>query len=392
MGRICRLAQPTEMSPTKRRKKISVLALVRKKQEKKKDKNVEQSTTKFHSPLTVEAVGPKSEANAGSSQTRSMRGEEEDENRKMNTWNCSALNEFIFLGITDNTDIKVTLFTAFLLVYLFDLLANLGMVILIVVDPHLHTPMYFFLSHLSFCDLCYSTAIGPKMLVDLVAQKKSIPFLGCALQFLTFCVFADSECLLLAVMAFDRYKAISSPLLYTAHMSSRLCSLLVAGVYLVGLTDALIHTTLAFRLCFCGSNEINHFFCDLPPLYLLSCSDIEVNELALFTVFGFIELSTISGVLVSYFYIILSVMKIHSAEGRFKAFSTCTSHLTAVSVFQGTMLFMYFRPSSSYSLDQDKMTSLFYTLVIPMLNPLIYSLRNKDVKEAVKKLRSKTCL
>ncbi|XP_010643805.1 olfactory receptor 5W2 [Fukomys damarensis] len=310
----------------------------------------------------------------------------------MNTWNCSALNEFIFLGITDNTDIKVTLFTAFLLVYLFDLLANLGMVILIVVDPHLHTPMYFFLSHLSFCDLCYSTAIGPKMLVDLVAQKKSIPFLGCALQFLTFCVFADSECLLLAVMAFDRYKAISSPLLYTAHMSSRLCSLLVAGVYLVGLTDALIHTTLAFRLCFCGSNEINHFFCDLPPLYLLSCSDIEVNELALFTVFGFIELSTISGVLVSYFYIILSVMKIHSAEGRFKAFSTCTSHLTAVSVFQGTMLFMYFRPSSSYSLDQDKMTSLFYTLVIPMLNPLIYSLRNKDVKEAVKKLRSKTCL
>ncbi|KFO37168.1 olfactory receptor 5W2 [Fukomys damarensis] len=310
----------------------------------------------------------------------------------MDTGNCSALNEFIFLGIADNADIKVTLFTAFLLVYLFDLLANLGMVTLIIVDPHLHTPMYFFLSHLAFCDLCYSTAIGPKMLVDLVAQKKSIPFLGCALQFLTFCVFADSECLLLAVMAFDRYKAISSPLLYTAHMSSRLCSLLVAGVYLVGLTDALIHTTLAFRLCFCGSNEINHFFCDLPPLYLLSCSDIEVNELALFTVFGFIELSTISGVLVSYFYIILSVMKIRSPEGRFKAFSTCTSHLTAVSIFQGTILFMYFRPSSSYSLDQDKMTSLFYTLVIPMLNPLIYSLRNKDVKEALQKLRSKRCV
>ncbi|KFO37937.1 Olfactory receptor 5W2 [Fukomys damarensis] len=230
------------------------------------------------------------------------------------------------------------------------------------------------------------------MLVDLVAQKKSIPFLGCALQFLTFCVFADSECLLLAVMAFDRYKAISRPLLYTAHMSSRLCSLLVAGVYLVGLTDALIHTTLAFHLCFCWSNEINHFFCDLPLLYLLSCSDIEINELALFTVFGFIELSTISGVLVSYFYIILSVMKIRSPEGRFKAFSTCTSHLTAVSIFQGTILFMYFWPSSSYSLDQDKMTSLFYTLVIPTLNPLIYSLQNKDVKEALQKLRSKRCL
>ncbi|EHB11757.1 Olfactory receptor 5W2 [Heterocephalus glaber] len=286
--------------------------------------------------------------------------------------------------------------------------------------------MYFFLSHLALCDLCYSIAIGSKMLVNLVAQSRSIPFLD-ALQFF-FYMFVDIECLLLAVMAFDRYKAISSPLQYTAHMSSRLCSLLVVGVYLVGLADALIHTLRAFRLCFCGSNEINHFFCDLPPLFLLSCSDIEVNELALFTVFGFIELGTISGVLVSYCYIVLSVIKIRSAEGRFKAFSTCASHLTAVSIFQGTvsycyivlsvikirsaegrfkafstcashltavsifqgtMLFMYFRPSSSYSLDQDKMTSLFYTLVIPMLNPLIYILRNKDVKEALQKLRNK---
>ncbi|XP_004708553.1 olfactory receptor 5W2-like [Echinops telfairi] len=166
----------------------------------------------------------------------------------------------------------------------------------------------------------------------------------------------------------------------------------MAGVYLVGIVDALIHTTLAFRLCYCGSNEINHFFCDLPPLFLLSCSDIQVNELALFTVFGFIELSTISGVLVSYCYIILSVIKIHSTVGRFKAFSTCTSHLTVVAIFQGTMLFMYFRPSSSYSLDQDKVTSLFYTLVIPMLNPLIYSLRNKDVKAALGKLKHKVLI
>ncbi|XP_003467936.2 olfactory receptor 5W2-like [Cavia porcellus] len=303
--------------------------------------------------------------------------------------NCSALNEFIFLGITDSTDVRVTLFTIFLLIYLIDLLANLGMMTLIIVDPHLHTPMYFFLSHLSFCDLCYSTAIGPKMLADFMTEKSSIPFLGCALQFLAFCVFADAECLLLAVMAFDRYQAISNPLLYTSHMSSRLCSLLVAGVYLVGLTDALIHTTLAFHLCFCGSNEINHFFCDLPPLLILSCSDIQANELAVFIVFGIIELSTISGVLVSYCYIILSVLKIRSAEGRFKAFSTFTSHLTAIAIFQGTMLFMYFRPSSAYSLDQDKMTSLFYTLVIPMLNPLIYSLRNKDVKAALQKLRNR---
>ncbi|XP_004483978.2 olfactory receptor 5W2-like [Dasypus novemcinctus] len=307
----------------------------------------------------------------------------------MDRGNCSSLTEFIFLGITTNSEIKETLFTILLVVYLLNTLANLGMIILIRLDSQLHTPMYFFLSHLSFCDLCYSTAIGPKMLVDIFAKNKSIPFFACALQFFIFCIFADSECLLLAVMAFDRYKAISNPLLYTVNMSSRVCSMLMAGVYLVGMADALTHTTLAFRLCFCGPNEINHFFCDMPPLLLLSCSDIQFNELMIFTLFGFIELSTISGVLVSYCYIILSVLKIQSDEGRFKAFSTCTSHLTAVAIFQGTMLFMYFRPSSSYSLDQDKMTSLFYTLVIPMLNPLIYSLRNKDVKEAMGRMKIK---
>ncbi|XP_005698200.3 PREDICTED: olfactory receptor 5W2-like [Capra hircus] len=307
----------------------------------------------------------------------------------MNRDNCSSMTEFIFLGITDNTVNKVTLFIMVLLVYLISLLANLGMITLIRMDPQLHTPMYFCLSHLSFCDLCYSTAIGPKMLVDLFAKNKTISFYGCALQFLVFYIFADSECLLLAVMAYDQYKAISSPLLYEVSMSSRVCPLLMDGVYLVRMADGLIHTTLAFCLCFHGSNEINHFFCDLSPLFRLSCSDIQVNELALFLVFGFIELSTISGVLVFYFYIVFSVLKIHSVEGRFKAFSTCTSHLTAVAILQGTILFMYFRPSSSYCLDQDKMTSLFYTLVTPMLNPLIYSLRNKDMIQALEKIKLK---
>ena len=184
----------------------------------------------------------------------------------MSRENCSSFTEFIFLGITDNTENKVILFTMFLPGYLINLLANLGMITLIRMDPQLHTPMYFFLSHLSFCDLCYSTAIGPKMLVDLFAKNKSISFHGCALQFLV-CIFADCECLLLAVMAYDRYKAISSPLLYAVSMSSRVCSLLVAGVYLVGMADALIHTTLAFRLCFCESNKINHFL----VMFLLSC-------------------------------------------------------------------------------------------------------------------------
>ncbi|XP_005408004.1 PREDICTED: olfactory receptor 5W2-like [Chinchilla lanigera] len=307
----------------------------------------------------------------------------------MDQGNCSSLTEFILVGITNNPGMKVILFTMFLLIYLINLLGNLGMVILIRMNSQLHIPMYFFLSNLSFCDLCYSTAVGPKMLLDIFGKDKSISFLGCALQFFICCTFVDAECILLAVMAFDRYQAISKPLLYTAHMSGRLCSLLVAGVYLVGVGDALIHTTLTFRLCFCGSNQIDHFFCDIPPILLLSCSDTQINELAIFIIFGFIELSTISGVLVSYCYIMLSILKIRSAEGRFKAFSTCTSHLTAVAIFQGTVLFMYFRPSSSYSLEQDKKTSLFYTLVIPMLNPLIYSLRNKDVKVAIEKLKTK---
>ena len=281
------------------------------------------------------------------------------------------------------------LFTIIFLVYLIILLANLGMIILIRMDPQMHTPMYFFLSHLSFSDLSISTAVGPKMLVDVFAKNKSIPFYSCALQLLVLYTFIDFECLLLAVMAYDGYKAVSSHLLYAVSMSSRVCSLLMAGVYLVSIAETLIHTTLASHLCFCGSNEINHFFCDVAPLLLLSFSDTQVNELLIFTAFGFIELSTISGVLVSYCYIILLALKIHSAKGGFKAFSTCIFHLTSVAVFQGTMLYMYFRPRSSYSLDQDKMTSLFYTLVIPMLNPLIYSLRNKDVKQTLKKVKNK---
>uniref|UniRef100_A0A8C5KZ30 Olfactory receptor 1151 n=1 Tax=Jaculus jaculus TaxID=51337 RepID=A0A8C5KZ30_JACJA len=232
------------------------------------------------------------------------------------------VNELIFLGITNNPEMIVPFFTMFLIIYLLNLLANLGMLTLIRVDSQLHTVIYFFLSHISLCNLCYSTVAGPKMLFDLLAEDKSVSIAGCALQFLTFCVFADSECVLLAVMAFDQYQAISSkPLLYTVNMSST--------VY------ALIHTTLAFQLCFYVSNGINHFFCGLPPLYLLSCSEIKVNDLALFSIL--------------------------SAKGRVKAFSTCASHLTAVAIFQGAVLFMYFRPSSSYSLDQDKISSLFYT-------------------------------
>ncbi|XP_012926318.1 olfactory receptor 5W2-like [Heterocephalus glaber] len=277
----------------------------------------------------------------------------------MDQGNCSSLTEFILVGITNNSRVKVKLFKLFLLTYLINLLGNLAMIILIRMDSQIHILIYSFLSHLSFCDLCYSKAVGPNMLVDIFGKDKSIPFLGCALQFFIACIFVDSECILLVVMAFNLYKAINKPLLYIVHVSSRLCSLLVAGVYLVGLADALIHTMLAFHLCFCGSNEIYHFFCNIPPILLLSCSETQINELTIFTIFGFIELSTILGVLGSYCYIILAILKICTAEGRFKAFPTCTSHLTAVAIFQGTVLFMYFWPSTSYSLEQDKMTSCF---------------------------------
>ncbi|XP_074131149.1 olfactory receptor 5W2-like [Sminthopsis crassicaudata] len=303
--------------------------------------------------------------------------------------NYSNPTEFIFLGITSDPDLKVIFFVLFLIVYLVILIANLGMIILIRIDTHLHLPMYFFLNHMSFCDLCYSSAIGPKMLVDIFAKDKSISFTGCALQLYFFTLFEDSSCVLLAVMAFDRYMAISNPLLYTVKMSKWVCYLLICVVYMVGMMDALIFTTLIFTMSFCRSNEINHFFCDIPPLLSISCSDTHIIELILFIICAFIETITIPGVLISYCYIFLSVLKIHSTEGRGKAFSTCISHLTVFTIYQGTLLFMYFRPSSTYSLDQDKMTSLFYTLVIPMVNPLIYSLRNKDVKKALGNLRKK---
>jgi olfactory receptor len=207
-----------------------------------------------------------------------------------------------------------------------------------------------------------------------------------------FGAFADVECLMLALMACDRYVALCNPLLYTIAMSQRICTQLVAAAYIVGLVDSAIHTSFTFQLSFCKSNVINHFFCDIPPLLALSCSDTSVNEIVMFTFGVFILGCSILTVLLSYSYILVTIFRMNSAEGRHKAFSTCGSHLTAVAIFHGTLLFMYFRPSSSYSMDTDKMSSVFYTVVIPMLNPLIYSLRNKDVKGALRKaISNKFC-
>ncbi|XP_039731643.1 olfactory receptor 5W2-like [Pteropus medius] len=306
--------------------------------------------------------------------------------------NCTVFTDFIFVGLSGRRDVQLGLFVLFLLVYGITVIANMGMILLISTDLRLHMPMYYFLSNLSFCDVCYSSTVSPKMLVDFLSEQKRISYNFCAMQMYSFGVFADVECVMLSVMAYDRYVAICNPLLYTITMSRSVCTQLVAIVYIQGLVDSAIQTSCTFRLSFCNSNIINHFFCDFPPLLALSSSDTSVNEIMMFTYNSCVLGFSIVTVLLSYSYIITTILRMKSAEGRHKAFSTCASHLTAVAIFYGTLLFMYFRPSSSYSMDTDKIASVFYTVAIPMLNPLIYSLRNKDVKGALKNsISTKLC-
>ncbi|NXK04032.1 O5AS1 protein, partial [Herpetotheres cachinnans] len=299
--------------------------------------------------------------------------------------NCTALTEFILLGFTDRLEVEIPLFGLFLLIYAITVVGNVGLVVLVQLNASLHTPMYYFLSNLSFLDLSCSSAIAPKMLVNLLAQQKTVSLVGCATQMFLLAAFTDAECLILAVMAYDRYMAICHPLLYTIAMSRRVCTSMVAGAYLSGGLTSLVHTSFTFTLSFCGSNVINHFFCDIPPLLEISCSNTHINEVLLFTLCGFIQTSTFLTIAISYACILSTIMRIRVADSRQKAFYTCTSHLMAVGLFYGSLLFTYLRPSSSYSLDTDKVISAFYTVVFPMLNPLIYSLRNKEVKDALRR-------
>uniref|UniRef100_A0A8C3T5W5 Olfactory receptor n=1 Tax=Chelydra serpentina TaxID=8475 RepID=A0A8C3T5W5_CHESE len=303
--------------------------------------------------------------------------------------NHSEATEFSLSGLTDRPELQVPLFVLFLLIYGVTLVGNGGMILLITIDPQLHTPMYFFLRILSFCDLCFSSIISPKMLFNFLAERKSISYTACAVQMSLSIAFADAECLLLALMAYDRYVAICKPLLYTVTMSRQLCKQLVAGAFAVGMVDSIIYTCFTFRLSFCSSNIINHFFCDIPPLLALSCSDTRSNEIVMFVFTCFFTVSSFVTVLLSYVYIISTILQIRSTEGRRKAFSTCSFHLTAVSLLYGTQFFIYLRPTSSYSMDTDKVASVFYMLVIPMLNPLIYSLRNTEVKDALRRAMNK---
>ncbi|XP_047373755.1 olfactory receptor 5L1-like [Sciurus carolinensis] len=303
----------------------------------------------------------------------------------MTAENCSTVTEFILLGLSDVPELIVPLFLVFLLMYRITVLANLGMVALFQLSSHLHTPMYFFFSHLSFVDFGYSSIIVPKMLTNIFTKDKVISFHGCMVQLYLFCTYAITEVFLLAVMAYDCFVAICNPLLYMVIMSQKLCAELVSGCNLLASVCALIHLCLILDIPGYKSNVINHFFCDLPPLLNLACSDVTVNEVLLFIVVNFNEVISII-ILTSYLFILITILKMCSAEGRHKAYSTCASHLKVIVGFHGTILFIYCQPSSGTSLDIDKVTTVFYTMVIPMLNPLIYSLRNKDVKEALRKV------
>ncbi|XP_036619524.1 olfactory receptor 5B2-like [Trichosurus vulpecula] len=299
--------------------------------------------------------------------------------------NHSEVNEFILVGLTDVPELQMPLFIIFTFIYLITLLGNLGMVVLISLDSHLHNPMYFFLSNLSLVDFGYSSAITPKVIAGFLTGHKVISYNGCAAQMFFFMAFASVDCFLLAVMAYDRHAAVCKPLHYGTTMTLSVCICLAIGVYICGFLQSSINIGCIFHLSFCNSNVVHHFFCDIPPLLALSCSDIYINEVVIFILAGFNVSFTLLVIVTSYVFIFIAILRIHSSEGRHKAFSTCASHLTAVSIFYGTIIFMYFQPNSSHSMDTDKLVSVFYTMVIPMLNPLVYSLRNKEVKNAFRK-------
>ncbi|XP_047374697.1 olfactory receptor 1086-like [Sciurus carolinensis] len=306
-----------------------------------------------------------------------------------NMKNVTEVTVFVLKGFTDSPELQIFFFLLFLALYLFTLMGNLGLIVLVIVDSRLHNPMYYFLGVLSSIDACYSSAITPKMLVDFLSREKAISFGACAAQMFLAVTCGTTECFLLAAMAYDRYVAIYNPLLYSVSMSPRVYVLLMVASCVGGILHAITHTTATFSLSFCGSNVIKHIFCDIPLLLAISCSDTRPNQLLLFYFAGSIEICTILIVLISYGFILLAILRIHSAEGKRKVFSTCGSHLTAVSISHGTAVFMYVRPTSNYALEHDMVVSIFYTIVIPMLNPLIYSLRNKDVKEAMQSFWAK---
>ncbi|XP_032007379.2 olfactory receptor 5M8-like [Hylobates moloch] len=299
--------------------------------------------------------------------------------------NFTLVTEFILLGLANHQELEILLFTLFLAIYMVTVAGNLGMTVLIQANARLHTPMYFFLSHLSFVDLCFSSNVTPKMLEIFLSEKKSISYPACLVQCYLFIALVHVEIYILAVMAFDRYVAICNPLLYGSKMSKTVCSFLIMVPYVYGALTGLMETKWTYNLAFCGLNAINHFYCGDPPLIKLACSDTYNKELSMFVVAGFNFTYSLLIILISYLYIFPATLRIRSTEGWCKAFSTCGSYLTAVTIFYSALFFTYLRPPTEEFVEQGKMVAVFYTTVIPMLNPMIYSLRNRDVKDALSK-------
>ncbi|XP_025121650.3 olfactory receptor 8H1-like [Bubalus kerabau] len=307
----------------------------------------------------------------------------------MDRRNITHVSDFILMGLTDSEEIRLAFFTLFLLMYLITVLGNAGMMLIICLDLQLHTPMYFFLTHLSFLDLSFSTAVTPKALDNLLTSNRYISYLNCFIQMNCFVFVGVTECVLLSSMAYDRYVAICKPLHYPAIMSTRRCCSLVFGSFLIGFMDTFVNVLCLSKLHFCDSNVIYHFFCDAPPVLALSCTDTHDIEITISIFSGFTLLASLITISMSYASIMSTILKITSTAGKQKAFSTCASHLLSVTIFYGTAIFTYVKPNKSYSLGKDQVVSVFYSIVIPMLNPLIYSLRNKEVKNALSRVLQK---
>ncbi|XP_012879587.1 PREDICTED: olfactory receptor 5K1-like [Dipodomys ordii] len=300
--------------------------------------------------------------------------------------NNSSITEFILIGFTDHPELKALLFVVFFAIYLVTIVGNLGLMALIYMERQLHTPMYIFLGNLALMDSCCSCAIIPKMLENLFSVDRKISLYECMAQFYFFCFAETTDCFLLAAMAYDRYVAICSPLQYHIKMSKKLCIQMTTGVLIGGNLHSIIHVGLLFRLTFCKSNQINHFFCDVLPLYRLSCIDPYINDLMILILAGLIQIFTITVVLISYFCILFTIFTMQSKGGRGKALSTCASHFLSVSMFYGSLLFVYIHPNSVNEGDKDRAGAVFYTLIIPLLNPFIYSLRNKEVTNVIRRI------
>ncbi|CAN2391402.1 olfactory receptor activity, partial [Pristimantis euphronides] len=302
--------------------------------------------------------------------------------------NYTSISNFVLLGLTDLEQLQVSLFIIFLMFYTVNFIGNLSIMVLTIRDPSLHTPMYFFLWNLSFLDICYSSVTVPKMLSDFLVSEKTISFAGCICQLHFFHFLGSTEVMLLTSMSYDRYVAIGNPLRYSTIMSTRVCWCLALGSWTAGYFHSLLHTVMVAMLPFCGPNVVRHFFCDIKPVLKLACTDTSLNLKLLTRVTGTLATTTLLLTLLSYIFITKFLLKIRTAQGRKRAFSTCSAHLTVVFLLYGTAIFTYLRPSTQDSFSQDRAAAVLFTVITPSLNPIIYTLRNNDMQKAMKKIVS----